>query len=84
MSDNFHLQAIDIQESYLEEKYGSRVCQEVLSATFYFYKKVGFFSPWVGYLVVDSNLIVGVAGFNGRPENNAVEISYFTFHEYEG
>jgi RimJ/RimL family protein N-acetyltransferase len=27
---------------------------------------------------------VGAAGFNGRPENNVVEISYYTFKEYEG
>ena len=48
------------------------------------YNAIGFHKPWVGYLVVDSDVIVGAAGFNGVPENNEVEISYFTFQEYEG
>jgi RimJ/RimL family protein N-acetyltransferase len=83
MSDNFHLETIDIKESYFGEKYSDKVCQEVLLATFELYKKVGFYSPWVGYLVIDSNIIVGAAGFNGKPDNNAVEISYYTFQEHE-
>ena len=41
------------------------------------YTNIGFHKPWVGYLVVDSDVIVGAAGFNGRPENNAVEIFYY-------
>ena len=48
------------------------------------YNAIGFHKPWVGYLVVDSDVIVGATGFNGVPENNEVEISYFTFQEYEG
>ncbi len=84
MPNNFHLEPITIQESYIGEKYSSKVCQEVLEATFDLYKRVGFYSPWGGYFVNDSNVIVGAAGFNGRPANNVVEISYYTFQEFEG
>jgi RimJ/RimL family protein N-acetyltransferase len=84
MTPNFHLEIIEKQESYQAEKYASTVCQQVISATIDIYTHIGFHKPWVGYLVVDSDVIVGAAGFNGVPENNEVEISYFTFQEYEG
>jgi RimJ/RimL family protein N-acetyltransferase len=84
MTPNFHLEIIENQESYQAEKYASIVCQQVISATLDMYTHIGFHKPWVGYLVVDSDVIVGAAGFNGVPENNEVEISYFTFQEYEG
>jgi len=84
MTPNFHLEIIENQESYHAEKYASIVCQQVISATIDMYTTNGFHKPWVGYLVVDSDVIVGAAGFTGVPENNEVEISYFTFQEYEG
>ena len=84
MTPNFQLEIIEKQQAYHAEKYASDVCQQVISATIDLYKNIGFHKPWVGYLVVDSDVIVGAAGFNGGPENNEVEISYFTFQEYEG
>jgi RimJ/RimL family protein N-acetyltransferase len=84
MTPTIHLEIIEKQESYQAEKYASTVCQQVISATIDMYSHIGFHKPWVGYLVVDSDVIVGAAGFNGVPENNEVEISYFTFQEYEG
>ena len=84
MTPNFHLEIIEKQQSYQAEKYASTVCQQVISATIDLYNAIGFHKPWVGYLVVDSDVIVGATGFNGVPENNEVEISYLTFQEYEG
>jgi RimJ/RimL family protein N-acetyltransferase len=84
MTPNFHLEIIEKQQSYQAEKYASTVCQQVISATIDMYTSIGFYKPWVGYLVVDSDVIVGAAGFNGVPETNEVEISYYTFQEYEG
>ena len=84
MSNTFHLEIIDEQGSNLAEKYDIRDCQEVILATFDLYKNNGFHKPWVGYLVIDSNVIVGAAGFNGKPEDNIVEISYYTFQSHEG
>ena len=84
MTPNFHLEIIENQQSYQAEKYANTVCQQVISATIDMYSHIGFHKPWVGYLVVDSDVIVGAAGYTGVPENNEVEISYFTFQEYEG
>ena len=84
MTHNFHLEIIENKQSYFAEKYASNVCQEVILATIDLYKNKGFYTPWVGYLVIVANVVVGAAGFNGRPENNGVEISYYTFQEYEG
>jgi RimJ/RimL family protein N-acetyltransferase len=83
MTHQSHLEMIDEQASNLAEKYDINDCQEVILATLDFYKNKGFHKPWVGYLVLDSNVIVGAAGFNGKPEKNRVEISYYTFQEYE-
>ena len=38
MTHNFHLEIIEIQQSYLAEKYASNVCQEVILATNVLYK----------------------------------------------
>jgi len=84
MTPNFHLEVIEKKQSYQAEKYASIVCQQVISATIDMYASIGFHKPWVGYLVVDSDVIVGAAGYTGVPENNEVEISYYTFQEYEG
>lgn len=84
MSDNFRLEIIEEQESTLAEKYNTRDCHEVILATIDLYRINGFHKPWVGYLAIDDNIIVGAAGFNGKPENNVVEISYYTFQAYEG
>lgn len=48
------------------------------------YKRVGFQVPWVGYLVFQENLCVGTCAFKSPPQENQVEIAYFTFPEYEG
>lgn len=83
MTNQFRLEIIDEQGSNFAEKYDIKECQEVILATVDFYKIKGFHKPWVGYLVLASNVIVGVAGFNGKPENNVVEISYYIFQQYE-
>lgn len=84
MTNKFHLEIIDEQGSNLADKYDISECREVILATINLYINNGFHKPWVGYLVINSNVIVGAAGFNGKPEDNIVEISYFTFQTYEG
>jgi RimJ/RimL family protein N-acetyltransferase len=84
MSTNFHLEPINIESSFQEDKYKSQTCQEVITATKDLYKKMGVYPPWIGYLVINENVVVGAAGFNGKPLNNSIEISYFTFPEFEG
>ena len=49
-----------------------------------FYPKSGFNLPWVGYVIIRENVIIGTCGFTGAPKNNTVEIAYWTFEAYEG
>lgn len=49
-----------------------------------YYPKIGFNLPWVAYIVVNENKVVGSCGFTGKPTGNKVEIAYWTFSEFEG
>jgi [ribosomal protein S5]-alanine N-acetyltransferase len=46
----------------------------------------GYEPPWVGYLALENGSVVGSCAFKSPPENNRVEIAYFTFpgHESRG
>lgn len=64
----------------------SRLAAVVVEATTQLYKAVGYEPPWVGYLALENGSCVGSCGFKSPPENNRVEIAYFTFpgHESRG
>src|ERR1051325_7057798 len=57
-----------------------KICRTVAE----YFQKVGFRTPWVGYLAFDGNDCVGACGFKGAPENQTVEISYGTFAPHRG
>jgi RimJ/RimL family protein N-acetyltransferase len=59
---------------------------EVVEATTRLYGAVGYEPPWVGYLAIEDGTCVGACGFKSPPQNNRVEIAYFTFpgHESRG
>jgi ribosomal-protein-alanine N-acetyltransferase len=59
---------------------------EVVGATTQLYDSVGYEPPWIGYLAFEDDICVGACGFKSPPENNRVEIAYFTFpgHESRG
>ena len=48
------------------------------------YEKVGFVPPWAGYIAVMDGVIVGGGGFKQSPQDQRVEIAYFTAPEFEG
>jgi [ribosomal protein S5]-alanine N-acetyltransferase len=56
---------------------------EVVDAMTQLYRAVGYEPPWIGYLAVEDGICVGMCGFKSPPQNNRVEIAYFTFPEYE-
>lgn len=56
---------------------------EVVQAMTQLYRAVGYEPPWIGYLAIESGACVGTCGFKSPPENNRVEIAYFTFPEHE-
>lgn len=59
------------------------VVAEVVGATTQLYGSVGYEPPWIGYLAFEDDTCVGACGFKSPPQNNRVEIAYFTFPEYE-
>ena len=50
-----------------------------VEATAQLYRAVGYEPPWIGYLAIESGICVGMCGFKSPPQNNRVEIAYFTF-----
>jgi ribosomal-protein-alanine N-acetyltransferase len=56
---------------------------KVVAATVRLYRAVGYEPPWLGYLAFESGTCVGSCGFKSPPQNNRVEIAYFTFPEHE-
>ena len=46
-----------------------------------FYKRVGFSPPWICYYAVINDILVGCAGFKGKPVDGKVEIAYGTFEK---
>jgi RimJ/RimL family protein N-acetyltransferase len=40
--------------------------------------------PWVGYFAEEDGTVVGTCAFKSPPENQRVEIAYFTFPGHEG
>ena len=60
------------------------VAEGVGTAYVALYGAAGYVGPWLGYFVLEDSVCIGTCGFKGPPENNRVEIAYFTFPEYEG
>jgi GNAT superfamily N-acetyltransferase len=55
----------------------------IVEATVKLYRAVGYEPPWVGYLAFENDSCVGTCGFKSPPQDNRVEIAYFTFPEHE-
>ena len=63
-----------------------QVSTVIVEATTQLYRAVGYEPPWIGYLAIENGTCVGTCGFKSPPQNNRVEIAYFTFpgHESRG
>ncbi|MBI4482370.1 MAG: GNAT family N-acetyltransferase [Acidobacteria bacterium] len=62
----------------------NELVKEVCAATALLYERVGFVSPWLVYLALTGECVVGSCGFKAPPASGEVEIAYFTFAEFEG
>jgi RimJ/RimL family protein N-acetyltransferase len=60
------------------------VAREACAATAALYGRVGFNSPWVGYLAWSGSEVVGTCAFKTGPRQRKAEIAYFTFPGFEG
>ena len=78
------LRILQQHEDKTDRLFASDDCQMLLQLYDDYYPKIGFHLPWVAYLVVDQNQVVGSCSFTGQPNNGKVEIAYWTFSAFEG
>lgn len=78
------LKPISLHEDKTHQAFASAECQQLLNMYDEFYPKIGFNVPWIGYFVLNQNLIVGSCGFVGEPHDGKVELAYWTFKDFEG
>jgi [ribosomal protein S5]-alanine N-acetyltransferase len=62
----------------------SEMAREVSRATAALYATGEFQEPWIGYLALAEETIVGACGYKAKPQDQRVEIAYSTFSEFEG
>ena len=55
------------------------IAAEVVESMTQLYRAVGYEPPWIGYLAIEQGACVGICGFKSPPQDNRVEIAYFTF-----
>ena len=60
------------------------VAREACASTAALYANVGFVPPWIGYLGIVRNDVIGTCAFKAPMQGQRVEIAYFTFPEFEG
>src|SRR5690348_4835669 len=78
------IEPIPFNADKAKAEYSSEDCQNLLKMWEDYYPKIGFNLPWVGYFVKEDDKIIGSCAFAGPPTDNRVEVSYWTFKEYEG
>lgn len=78
------LRILQQHEDKTDKLFESADCQMLLQMYEDYYPKIGFNLPWVAYLVVRENQVVGSCSFTGQPNDGKVEIAYWTFKEFEG
>lgn len=62
----------------------SELLADVCRLTLAIYPDSGPVFPWVGYMLVEQDTVVGTCAFKTPPKDGVVEIAYFTFPDYEG
>jgi [ribosomal protein S5]-alanine N-acetyltransferase len=78
------LRILQQKEDKTDPLFESADCQTLLQMYEDYYPKIGFHLPWVAYLVVRQNQVVGSCSFIGQPNEGKVEIAYWTFKDFEG
>lgn len=61
-----------------------KMARAIIAETRSMYGAADYVEPWVGYLAVEENAIIGFCAFKSAPKDGAVEIAYATMPEREG
>ena len=78
------LRTLELNENKRDVIFKSPECQQVLEIYDTYYPKFGFNYPWVAYLILKDDQVVGTCSFIGKPIDGKVEIAYWTFKQFEG
>ena len=78
------LRVLQLKENKSNILFESPYCQNLLHIYESYYPKTGFSIPWVAYLIISQNQVMGACSFTGPPKNGNVEIAYWTFKQFEG
>lgn len=78
------LRILQMNEDKSDKLFDKTDCQTLLEMYEEYYPKIGFNLPWVAYLVIRQNQVLGLCSFTGQPKDGKVEIAYWTFKEFEG
>lgn len=60
------------------------VLADMVTATVDLYLRRGFVVPWIGYVAIEGDVVVGSCGFAAPAAEGEAEIAYFTFPGHEG
>lgn len=78
------LRTLNLNENKQDKLFASTNCQQLLAIYDKYYLKNGFDFPWIAYLIIEENQVLGTCSFTGKPKNGTAEIAYWTFKEFEG
>ena len=78
------LRILQQNEDKTDPLFESADCQALLQMYDDYYPKIGFRLPWVAYLIVEQDQVLGSCSFTGQPAEGKVEIAYWTFAPFEG
>lgn len=79
-----NLRALGQNENKQDPLFNSPESQQLLDIYESYYPKIGFVPPWISYLIIKDNQVVGTCSFTGQPNDGTVEIAYWTFKKFEG
>ena len=66
--DEMKLRILNLAENKADWLFKSDNCQTLLKMYDDFYPKIGFNLPWVAYLILQQNQVVGLGSFKGQPK----------------
>ncbi|TAG37572.1 MAG: N-acetyltransferase, partial [Cytophagia bacterium] len=77
------LRILQLKEDKKDKLFDSKNAQELLDIYEGYYTQFGFDLPWVAYLIIKQNQVVGTCSFITKPKDGKVEIAYWTFKDFE-
>lgn len=79
-----NLKAFVLNQDKTQPLFNTPECQQLLEMYDKVYNEKTYSPPWIGYLIIENNQVLGTCGFASTPKEGQVEIAYWTFPAFEG